>query len=698
MPPLLLLLLLWGLATTADRLWLHLDPGLPAWDQADYLNSAVDHGRALGVLAGGGWTGWGGLLDLSPKIPPLASLVNGSVIALAGDSPDQACWALALWHGLLLLAVAGWGRDLQGPGLGLLAALLAALMPGLAALRVDFTLDLPLAASTTLALWLLGRWQAPAPHGGRWGQLLAAALAVAAALLVKQSALLVLLVPGLWALGRALAGRRRRQALVGLALVLAALAPWLHHNWITTLGGTNRAVLQAGAAEGDPPPLSPQSLLWYPQRLAALVGLPLLLPGLAALPLAARTGQATPQTTPQTTGPGTATGSGGGWRWLMGAALATWLCTSLSPNTDERYIAPLLPLLALLLARGWWLLARALRRWLGPAPGMLLLGAGLTAAGLFTVRQRALALTPAAPRPAPLVCERLRAAVGQRPATLLVLPSSDDLNQHTITTYCRRDGGRAVGRQPLPGATEAGRIGQRSQWLLLATGDQGTDREGADSLSRSLRADPRFQMIAHWPWSEGRRLELLQRQPGATAPIPFDQDFIQLARGLERGPAGLAAVFDRIGPEHQLDGSLEYQARVAHWARQRLSQRPDDRDALWSLALLATLRNRPSVAAHWYGRLENLEPGSPWPAAYRSVVLLAGWNPWLAAQVARGGLRRQPDPVLAGLADLAGSLSGDLGRLASLRRSLPAAVERVTRALASPGPAAGSPVSEQPSP
>ncbi|MFN5194406.1 MAG: 4-amino-4-deoxy-L-arabinose transferase, partial [Cyanobacteriota bacterium] len=150
MPPLLLLLLLWGLATTADRLWLHLDPGLPAWDQADYLNSAVDHGRALGVLAGGGWTGWGGLLDLSPKIPPLASLVNGSVIALAGDSPDQACWALALWHGLLLLAVAGWGRDLQGPGLGLLAALLAALLPGLAALRVDFTLDLPLAASTTL--------------------------------------------------------------------------------------------------------------------------------------------------------------------------------------------------------------------------------------------------------------------------------------------------------------------------------------------------------------------------------------------------------------------------------------------------------------------------------------------------------------------------------------------------------------------
>jgi len=41
------------------------------WDQADYLNSAVDHGRALGLLPAGGWQGW----------------------------------ALALWQALLLLVV-----------------------------------------------------------------------------------------------------------------------------------------------------------------------------------------------------------------------------------------------------------------------------------------------------------------------------------------------------------------------------------------------------------------------------------------------------------------------------------------------------------------------------------------------------------------------------------------------------------------
>ncbi|HYP03360.1 MAG TPA: glycosyltransferase family 39 protein, partial [Cyanobium sp.] len=217
----LLLAGLWILSTAADRLWLHLDRRLPSWDQADYLNSALDHGRALGLLPGGGWQGWQALLDLSPKIPPLASLVNGSVMAIAGDSPDQASWALALWHALLLLVVACWGRQLAGRGFGLLAAALVACTPALAALRVDFTLDIPLAAVSTLALWQLGRWQAPSPAGGRWSQALAAALAVAAAVLVKQSALLLVALPSLWAALQGLASRPRRpQVLLALAIVL----------------------------------------------------------------------------------------------------------------------------------------------------------------------------------------------------------------------------------------------------------------------------------------------------------------------------------------------------------------------------------------------------------------------------------------------------------------------------------------------
>ncbi|MCY4359322.1 MAG: glycosyltransferase family 39 protein, partial [Cyanobacteria bacterium MAG APA_bin_95] len=150
----------------ADRAWLAADQAIPAWDQADYLNSAVDHGRALGLLPGGEWRGWRELLLLSPKIPPLASLVHGTVMAVAGESPDQASWALALWHGVLLLVLDGWARQLHSPPLALVALLLAAIVPGLVFLRVNFTLDLPLTAVTTAALGWLWRWQRPYPHGG----------------------------------------------------------------------------------------------------------------------------------------------------------------------------------------------------------------------------------------------------------------------------------------------------------------------------------------------------------------------------------------------------------------------------------------------------------------------------------------------------------------------------------------------------
>ena len=178
-----LVALIWVISTVVDRLWWMLQTGVPAWDQADYLNSAMDHGRALGLLPGGSWQGWPALLDLSPKIPPLASLVNGSVMALSGDAPEQAAWSLSLWHGLFLVAIAGWGRRLQGDGLALTACLWAALTPAFLELRTDYVLEMALVASCSLAIWRLGVWCDP-KSGGRWEQAWGCTLAAIAAVLV----------------------------------------------------------------------------------------------------------------------------------------------------------------------------------------------------------------------------------------------------------------------------------------------------------------------------------------------------------------------------------------------------------------------------------------------------------------------------------------------------------------------------------
>jgi hypothetical protein len=664
----------WLIVTAADRLWLGLDQRLPAWDQADYLNSAVDHGRALGLLSGGGWPGWPGLLDLSPKIPPLASLVNGSVMAVAGQTPDAASWALALWHGLLLLVVALWGRQLEGPGFGLLAAALTAAAPALAQMRVDYTLDIPLTATTTLALWRLGRWQAPAPAGGRWAQALVAALPLAAALLMKQSALLVVALPALWAAAQGMARQGRRlQVLLALAVVLALLLPWLHHNWISTLGGTNRAVFESGAAEGDPDSLSLASLFWYARLLPVQLGPVSLLGGLAGAAMALARWRPTRSLGPWPRNPT-------GWPWLIGCCLAGWLATSLSPNKDPRYFAPVLPLLLLLIAAGWWRIGRMLQSRWGARPARLALLVGLLAANLETGAQRVRAIERRAGFPVPEAMAELRRRVGDQPVTVLLMASRPDLNEHTATVYGRLAGGQIVAREVGRHRRQREAVLAGADWFLLATGDQGSSRESAQELSRAVREDGRFERVGRWRGGRPADLELWHRRLDAPPARRFDSDFKRLAPQMAQGPRGLAPVFASIGLQHQLDGQQRYQRRVADWARQRLQADPGDREALWNLALLATLQNRPEPAQSFYRRLQELDPANPWPAAYRAVVLLVDWRPWRARSVlAELPVASQGNPVIRGLKDLSGLLSGDLSRLGALPRSLPAAVAAVER-------------------
>ena len=665
--------LLWLLATGCDRLWWTLQSGVPAWDQADYLNSALDHGRALGLLPGGSWQGWQALLDLSPKIPPLASLVNGTVMALTGDAPSQAAWSLSLWHGLLLVGVAGWGRRLVGNGFALLACTLTALVPALLELRTDYVLEMPLTAVCTLALWRLGCW-GELERGGRWWQVWFATVAALAALLVKQSALLVLMPAGVWS--AVLACRRRgrwfQQALLLPCLAVLSLGPWLRHNWITTIGGTNRAVFESAAREGDPSLLSLESWLWYPQRLPEQLGVVMLVVGLSGLFLLWRWRSNLPQ----------ASDHGWSWRWLLVNLLAAWLLTHLSPNKSDRYITPLIPMMVLLLARGWWqwgLLLQSRRRWWPPLALFVGLLACLPAGWALQLRRLR-------DRPQGPLAELVRAAGGgdqQRPPrTLIVVPSTPDLNQHNVSFYGRRNGGQLVGRQLGTSRHDRDPVLQHAHWVVLAEGDQGSVRKAARRLDQAVRTSGVFQQVGQFPRPQGGSYSLWQRRTDHPAAQGFAAEFPDLAAGLADGPAGLDPVFAAIGREHMLDGHFGYRVSVERQALQRLEQDPADAQAHWTLALLAVLANRPQQAADHFAALQTLLPENPWPAAYRSVVLLAGWNPWSAAAVADAAAFTTPDPLLDALGDLSGVLGGAVWRLPGAVQSVPLAVERVEQTLA----------------
>ena len=679
-----LLTLIWLLSTLIDRMWWANHGGLPAWDQADYLNSALDHGRALAILPGGSWQGWGSLLDLSPKIPPLASLVNGTVIAIAGDGPQQAAWSLSLWNGLLLFVVASWALELRHPLKGarafaLSCSVFVAMAPLLLELRTDYVLELPLTATVALALWRLGCWWHPM-DGGRWRQALWAALSIAAALLVKQSALLVLIPVLLLVVASVCLDRgsrvvvRRWQLLMGLGLVCAAVLPWLRHNWITTLGGTNRAVIESAALEGDPGVLSLEGWLWYVRLLPDQIGWGLLVLGVSGLILwfwQRRTSSGDERFA---------------WRWLILSLLVGWIFTHLSPNKDDRYIAPLLPMLLILLTRGVWQWGLwSKQRW--PArsswlPGLaLLLGASNMVWTGWSLQSLRLSQGHQGPLDA-----LVRSAGGRdpqsQPVTLIVVPSTPDLNQHNVSYYGRREGGRLVGRQLGSSKSDVKPVLEQAQWVLLAEGGQGSVRSSAEQLDRAVRMSGVFVRVETFPRPQGGTYSLWRRDANSVEPVLFQERFPALAAGLSQGPAGLDAVFSSIAVEHMLDGHFLYREPLQKQALSRLATNPSDQEARWTLALLAVLANRPSEAAEQFAALEALLPDNPWPSAYRSVVTLAGWNPWGASSVAAAARQQHGDqPVLVGLDAISAVLGGALWRLPEAVQALPPAVRAVETSL-----------------
>ncbi|MFO7630107.1 MAG: hypothetical protein R6W06_11455 [Prochlorococcaceae cyanobacterium] len=432
-------------------------------------------------------------------------------------------------------------------------------------------------------------------------------------------------------------------------------------------------MVESAAKEGDPAVFSLASLLWYPRLWPSQLGLPTLLIGLAGALQGVwsrrRLGHLPP-----------------GWAWLIGCALGGWLLTCLSPNKDARYITPLLPLLLLLLARGWWQLGLLCQQRLGGRASLILLASGLLASGGASAGERSRAIQRQQRSPLLPLVERLRQELGQAPSTVVVLPSAPDLNQHNLTSYGRLSGGQIEGRQIGKRAGEAELVAEQARWLVLATGDQGSRHRSVRELSTSLRGDPRFERLGQWPWSKRRQVELWRRLPQAPAQS-FTPAFIRLARGLEEGPSGLVRLIAAIGPQHQLDAHFHYQQEVEAWAQRRLARDSSDRDALWSQAVLALLRNRPAAAIAGFRRLEQADPANPWPRAYRAVVHLVVWNPW-QARAALAGAPSDPDSaaVLEGLEAGSALLSGDLGALPGLPQRLSRAIKAVEADLKPAGP------------
>ena len=675
-------LFIWIISTLVDRIWWHFYSNTPSWDQADYLNSALDHAKALSFVGGEGASDFSSFLDKSPKIPPLASIINGAVIAFAGDAPHKAAWSLSLWNGFFIFNIASWGLYLRGKKFALFCVLISAFSPFLFHLRTDYVLELPLISAITFYLFHLGRWSDKL-IGGKWVQLIIATFACASSLLIKQSSLLVV-IPSLLFIFILSIKRDKKFRLQFLCLFLfsvLAVLPWFYHNWIMILSGTYRAVFESAAIEGDPSIFGFKSIFWYFPYLDNHFGSIILFTGLSGLIFAflsfirsSRVSLILVDLFDK---------NNYKWTWIYFNLITCWTFTTLIPNKDERYIACAIPLIILLLALGFLKWSDWLDKYFKLKSYGLLLITPLSFIFSNSINKfNTLENIESKYYPIKDIISIVRLdQTFDKKETVIVVPSTPDINQHNVSYFGRMQGGNILGRQLGQSLLHIEPVLKYSNWIILADGDQGSVSINSLALDKSIRDSSLFIKVREFPRENEGSYSLWKRSSSSLSQNEFHNRFFELANGMEQGPLGIKLIFDEIEIEHMLDGHFKYQSIVRDKALSKISSYPEDVDSLWSLSLLKILSNRPSEADIYLGNLEILLPDNPWPSAYRGIINLASWNPWKASSIADRAHKKNPNYFLKSLGDISAILRGAFWRMNSASKSVPNSIKSIDEAL-----------------
>ena len=550
---LLTLGIIWLLGAVGDRIWFALDHSIPAWDQADYLTGSLNYWQALQQPQWLESEWWTSFWLLSSKIPPLTYIATAVVQNLFGTGPDQATVVNLLFSAILLGSVYGLGVQLFSVEVGLWAAGLCQLLPGLYRFRLDFLLDYPLTAVVTLSFWCLTVWRdigtidsqagTPAPRAQRRGWLWAAAfgLSFGLALLVKQTALFFLLTPVLWVGVDAIRRRdwgRIFQLVGGLLLSVAVFGPWYRTNWLLVLTAGKRATVDSATAEGDPALNTLAAWTYYWKELPYQVSWLLLLVPIVGLLLywkrSAKSG---------------IRDQGSGIRgqirslsWLAVFWVGAYLLSSLNINKDERYVLPYLPALSVFLAYG---LTRWRGRWGNRIRwGSVALAVMLMFLNIFPVagdlgNRVTQALSPNAQHhaylgpawPHPQVINEIIHTSPYLRSTLGVLPSTAEINQHNLNYYGALKNFQVYGRQVGTRQKHYLADARSLDWFLTKTGDQGSVPEAQAATVQTVEFSPDFQVNKTWDLPDGSTLKLFHRRTPS----------VQVQRLPEKVGAGIAA-------------------------------------------------------------------------------------------------------------------------------------------------------------
>lgn len=500
------LTLLWLVVAAIDRLWLAVDGGVPDWDRADYLTGTLNYWSALQFPEWLSLDWWTNLWLLSSKIPPLTYIATAPFYNLFNTASDTALLLNLVCSGVLIYSVFQLGKQLFTPQVGVWAAVLCLLFPGLVAVRLHFLLDYPLVTATTLVFYTLTRWRFSHRHAELWT--IALSISLGLGILVKQSIALFLFFPFLWTLAALL---RDRQWTKLLQFILASLAStllwgwWYRANWILVLTGSKRATVDSAIAEGDPALDTLAAWTYYLRHLPHPISWVLLLGALSGFLLLGAKHLLKPIFRVPPAPPSTPHA----WRWLAVFLIGGYLLSSLNINKDPRYLLPLLPVFSLVLAyglMGWgWRV-----RW-----GIVSLAALLLAVQLRPTTTFFPGSTRAyvgEPFPHRQVIDAITEATPYLQSTLGVLPSTPTVNQHNLNYYGALANFQVYGRQVGVREADLQKDARSLPWFVTKTGDPGSVPDTYAAMVALVENGEEFELYDRWLLPDGDTLKLYRRR------------------------------------------------------------------------------------------------------------------------------------------------------------------------------------------
>jgi 4-amino-4-deoxy-L-arabinose transferase-like glycosyltransferase len=525
---LLTLGLIWLVGAVGDRIWFTLDHSAPAWDQAEYLTGSLNYWQALQnpQWFSGDW--WTSFWQLSTKVPPLTFITAGVIQNILGTGPDQASLVQLFFSAILLGSVYGLGTQLFSVPVGLWAAGICQLLPGLYKSRLDFLLDYPLTAIVTLSFFCLTVWRSTSVTNKRgWLWVAAFGLSLGLAFMVKQTALFFLFTPILWvAIGtlRQREWRRLAQLVGGLLLSVLVFGPWYRTNWLLILTGGKRATVDSAIAEGDPALNTLQAWTYYWNHLPYHVSWPLLLVPIVGFILywsqqknfrLAATVKSDNNPKSKIQNPKLT--------WLLVFLVGAYLLCSLNINKDDRYVLPYLPVLSLFLAYGLTLWRNRWGneiRWGTVGAALLLMFLNLFPVGgtlltqAFSPNAQHYAYLGSALPHAQVIDEVIQTEPYLR-SNLGILPSTSTINQHNFNYYGALRNFQVYGRQVGVRQKQVAQDARSLSWFITKTGNQGSvPKKAQAAIVQLVEQEADFQLHKTWDLPDRTTLKLYHsRQP-----------------------------------------------------------------------------------------------------------------------------------------------------------------------------------------